>query len=78
MQGLLQGMPTTAAEDEALLARHYAAASSTQDNSVSANGRMSDRQAQAVRTRLEWKLLVGQGLELLQAYEEYLQQIQIK
>jgi len=61
MEGLLQSLPTTVEEDQVLLEQHAAAA---------ADQRLSERIAQAVRCRLEWKLLVRQGLHLLQAYLE--------
>ncbi|KAF5833829.1 hypothetical protein DUNSADRAFT_9738 [Dunaliella salina] len=60
MEGLLQSLPTTVEEDQALLEQHAAAA----------DQRLSERLATAVRCRLEWKLLVRQGLHLLQAYLE--------
>ena len=67
MEGILRTLPTTAAEDRALLQQQEAA------REQGAPAPLSNRMAQAVVCRLEFKLLVGQGLEVLVRYAEGLQ-----
>lgn len=58
LQGLLSVLPTSAEEDAALLAGPRV---------------LAPRVAAAVRSRLEYKLLIAEGLVSMQAYGAYLE-----